>query len=549
MRRIKYSRWDGTQTWSEFEDETITDKLFQELSNYMNWSLSAQEAMEWLMRQGMQIPELNIRIIGTDEMLQELRQKRQEAFQNFNFDHALDDVKEKIERIVELEVATARKELGAIHPEFQRREDLLRSLPTKASEAIAKLGEYDREPGFLDAEAKRLFDELAAEQEAAQDLEQFILRHGRQFQGPDSLDFKSAKEMVEQFRRMAQLAEALRSGNFQHLSLEDFKDLLGDEEIQSIMILGNFSDMLENSGYIQRTEEGIRLTPRGFRKIGQNALDEIFRNLRKDHLGLHALSQKGASASNQENTIPYEFGKTLNINILGTLKNAMKRGSMQQRGNRQVIKLGSEDFEIYEEDHETQATTVLLLDMSWSMSRDGRFPAAKQVALAMDHLIRGMYPRDYYYTIGFSTRARMLTPEDLPEATWDPSDPFTNLQEGLLLSRQLCRRHRSPNRQVIVITDGQPTATHINGYTNAQWPGFMGAIPPDIYRETLREVDNCTREKLVINVFMLDDNPVLTKFVEEMTRINRGRAFYSLPHNLGKYLLVDYLARRRKQLA
>jgi uncharacterized protein with von Willebrand factor type A (vWA) domain len=77
----------------------------------------------------------------------------------------------------------------------------------------------------------------------------------------------------------------------------------------------------------------------------------------------------------------------------------------------------------------------------------------------------------------------------------------------------------------------------------------MGSIPPDIYRETLREVDNCTRENVVINVFMLDDNPVLTKFVEEMVRVNHGRAFYSLPHNLGKYLLVDYLARRRKQIA
>ena len=120
------------------------------------------------------------------------------------------------------------------------------------------------------------------------------------------------------------------------------------------------------------------------------------------------------------------------------------------------------------------------------------------------------------------------------EATWDPSDPFTNIQEGLWLARQIFRRHRATNRQVIVITDGQPTATHINGYTNAQWPGFMGSIPPEIYRETIKEVLNCTQEKITINTFMLDDNPVLTKFVEEMTRLNRGRAFYSLPSNSDK---------------
>jgi uncharacterized protein with von Willebrand factor type A (vWA) domain len=231
------------------------------------------------------------------------------------------------------------------------------------------------------------------------------------------------------------------------------------------------------------------------------------------------------------------------VDLVRTLKNAIPRSQGAGR-----LRLAPEDFEVYEEDHETQSTTVLMLDMSWSMSRDGRFPAAKRVALAMDHLIRITYPRDHYYTVGFSTRARELTPEQLSEATWDPSDPFTNIQEGLWLARQIFRRHRATNRQVIVITDGQPTATHLNGYTNAQWPGFMGSIPPDIYRETLREVDNCTRERVVINVFMLDDNPVLTRFVEEMVRINRGRAFYSLPHTLGKYLLVDYLSRRRKQI-
>jgi uncharacterized protein with von Willebrand factor type A (vWA) domain len=259
---------------------------------------------------------------------------------------------------------------------------------------------------------------------------------------------------------------------------------------------------------------------------------------------MHALPRKGHTRINPEETQPYEFGKPFNIDMLGTLKNAMRRGGL--RGKR--IALEAQDFEAFAEHHESQATTVMMLDMSWSMSRDGRFPAAKRVALALDHLIRGLYPRDYYYTIGFSTRARQLRPEQLPEASWDPSDPFTNLQEGLWLSRQLFRRHRTPNKQIIVITDGQPTATHINGYTNAQWPGFMGSIPPEIYRETIKEVLNCTQEKITINTFMLDDNPVLTKFVEEMTRINRGRAFYSLPANLGNYLLVDYINRRKKQV-
>jgi len=510
----------------------------------MNWSLSAQEAMEWLMRQGLKMPDLNIRIIGTDELLQELRRQRQEAFQNYNLDQALDDVRAKIDEIVEREIKTARSELGAINPDFFRREEALRSLPLKESEAIEHLGKYDQSPGFLDAEAKRLFDELKQQAETVRDLERFMRRYGHQFQGPESLDFEGAADMMNKFKQMASLAEALRSGNFQEISLDEFRELLNEDQIQSIVILAGLPEQLEKSAYIRRTEQGIRLTPRGFRKIGQNALTEIFRNMNKDQFGLHELAKPGIASTNPEETVPYEFGRPFNANIVQTLKNALRRG-VQGPG----IKLHPDDFEVYEEDHETQSTTILMLDMSWSMSRDGRFPAAKRVALAMDYLIRMNYPRDHYHTIGFSTRARTLTTEQLYEATWDPSDPFTNLQEGLYLSRQLFRKHRSRNRQVIVITDGQPTATHINGHTNAQWPGFMGSIPPDIYRETLREVDNCTREKIVINTFMLDDNPVLTKFVEELTRINRGRAFFSLPHNLGKYLLVDYLNQRRKRIA
>lgn len=544
MKRIRYSQWDGTQKWFDLEDESLAERLFEELSHYMNWSLSAQEAMEWLIRQGIQLPELNLRVMGTDELLQALRKQRQAAFQQFNFHQALDDIQDKIREIVERELKTARGALGSIHPELHRREEILRGLPAKASDAIEKLAQYDESPGFLDDEAQRLFDELRQLRDTISELEQFILRYGRQFQGAESLDFQQAADMMARFKQMASLADALRSGRFREISLEEFKAHMGEEAIQSLIILSNLAARLEAAGYVRRREEGIHLTPKGFRKIGQNALNEIFRDLRKDTFGLHEQANRGNSTGNPEDAVPYEFGKPFNVHLTNTLRNAIQRG---QRAGKMM--LSPADFEVYEEDHETRATTVLMLDMSWSMSRDGRFPAAKRVALAMDHLIRTTYPRDYYYTIGFSTRARELTPAQLTEATWDPSDPFTNIQEALWLSRQMFRRHRSTNRQVIVITDGQPTATHINGYTNAQWPGFMGSIPPDIYRETLREVDNCARENVVINVFMLDDNPVLTKFVEEMVRVNRGRAFYSLPHNLGRYLLVDYLSRRRKQIA
>ena len=139
MKRIRYSRWDGTQTWPDLDEEAVADRMFEEMSNYMNWGLSTQEALEWLMRQGLNIPDLNLRVMGIDELLQELRHLRQEAFQNYNLDQSLEEIRAKIDEIVEREVKTAREELGWINPDFQRREEHLRSLPLKDSEAIEHL--------------------------------------------------------------------------------------------------------------------------------------------------------------------------------------------------------------------------------------------------------------------------------------------------------------------------------------------------------------------------------------------------------------------------
>jgi uncharacterized protein with von Willebrand factor type A (vWA) domain len=191
---------------------------------------------------------------------------------------------------------------------------------------------------------------------------------------------------------------------------------------------------------------------------------------------------------------------------------------------------------------------VLLLDMSWSMSWEGRFAAAKRVALALEALIRSRFPRDYFAVVGFYTRAVELPLRDLPEASWNMGDPFTNLQDGLRLATRLLRGQRSRNKHAIVVTDGQPTAYFAGGRLHCEWPLSFGGISVRAARETLREVERVTREGIVINTFMLDDSPSLRRFVEEMTRINRGRALYTRPDRLGEYLLVDYLARKRKRV-
>jgi uncharacterized protein with von Willebrand factor type A (vWA) domain len=211
------------------------------------------------------------------------------------------------------------------------------------------------------------------------------------------------------------------------------------------------------------------------------------------------------------------------------------------------VELSVDDFEVREYDHTTHATTVLLLDMSWSMSWAGRFAAAKRVALALDHLVRTRFPRDHFAIVGFSTRARELGIRELPEVSWDLGDPFTNLQEGLMLAERIIQKHPSASPQVLVVTDGQPTAYFQGRQLRVEWPMGFGGVSPHAVAETMKQVRRVTRRGVTINTFMLDDSPELVGFVERMTQVNRGRAFFTSPAQLGSVLMVDYLRHRRRR--
>jgi len=278
------------------------------------------------------------------------------------------------------------------------------------------------------------------------------------------------------------------------------------------------------------------------RKIGQLALRDIYKGLLRDRAGGHQADHRGLAEMRPEETKPYAYGDPLHVDVVRTLKHALARAASTP------LHLQPTDFEIYETTHSTTTSTVLLLDMSWSMSWEGRFAAAKKVALAMESLIRSRYPRDYFAVVGFYTRATELKLRDLPEASWNMGDPFTNLQDGLRLASDLLHRHPSQNQHMIVITDGQPTAYYSRGRLYCEWPLSFGGISMRAAQETLKEVERVTRKGVVINTFMLDDSPSLRAFVERMTRINRGRALFTRPDRLGEYLLVDYIARKRKRV-
>ncbi|HVN63548.1 MAG TPA: VWA domain-containing protein, partial [Candidatus Binataceae bacterium] len=297
---------------------------------------------------------------------------------------------------------------------------------------------------------------------------------------------------------------------------------------------------LDQAGYLTTKGGRAHLSPKGIRKIGQLALRDIYQGLLRDRPGGHQADHRGINDVRPDATRSYQYGDPLNLDLVGTLKKALARKTGTP------LDLRPADFEVYDTNFATSTSTVLLLDMSWSMSWEGRFAAAKKVAMAMESLIRARYPRDYFSIVGFFTRAVELKLKDLPEASWNMGDPFTNLQDGLRLAADLLSRHPSRNQQIIVITDGQPTAYFNNKRLYCEWPLSFGGISVRAANETLKEVERITRKGITINTFMLDDSPSLRAFVEKMTKINRGRALFTRPDHLGEYLLVDYLSKKRK---
>ena len=276
------------------------------------------------------------------------------------------------------------------------------------------------------------------------------------------------------------------------------------------------------------------MTPKGLRKIGSNALRELFSKLAKDQLGQHETSNIGQGHERTYDTKPYEYGDPFQIDLNRTIRNAVRRS-----GGGTPIRLHPDDFEIEKTEHLTRSSTVLMLDLSLSMPMRDNFLPAKKVAMALHSLISSQFPRDYLGIVGFSETARILKAEQLPGVSWD----FvygTNMHHGFTLARQLLSRE-SGTKQIIMITDGEPTA-HI---TPEGYPFFNYPPARETIEATLREVVRCTKEQIRINTFGLGADGSLRAFIEQMTSINRGRAFFTTPENLSDYVLVDFMEGKR----
>jgi uncharacterized protein with von Willebrand factor type A (vWA) domain len=644
--RIRYSRWDGTQHIEDLD----ADDLLAAMADDLTADGDLWNALRRLFQRGMHNPQ-GPQMPGLQDLLQQLRRRRQQQLDRYDLGSALEDIKKKLENVVQKEREGVRRlPKGRERAQHERRLD---QLPPDPAGQIKQLQDYD----FVNPEAERLFQELlkSLQQQMLQPLlqgmkqamqgmspgdmqrlrqmlsdlnrmlrekleggepdfqsfkdkwgdqfpgvesfDQLMEQIGRQmaqmqsllqsmspeqrreleemmrslflkderleaelrqlgmhlsealnldelvrqyrFRGDEELTMPEAMRLMEELSQMAELEQQVRRAqgpkDIEKIDPAEVARLLGPEAARDLERLKEIARKLEEAGYLEGEGGQLRLTARAIRKIADKALHDIFAHLKRDRFGRHAVEHRGAGGDRTDEAKRYEFGDPFLLDLKETLMNAVERN-----GRGTPVRLSPDDFEVFRTELQTQAATVVMLDMSRSMLNNGLFLPAKKVALALHALLRSQFPRDTLHIVGFSLYAREFTPEQLPGLSWSEWNIGTNMHHGFQLSRQLLARHKGGNKQIIMVTDGEPTAHMEDG--EAQF-----AYPPTrlTFQETLKEAERCTRDGITINTFMLEQSHTLMAFVEQMARINRGRAFFATPDRLGEYVLVDYVRNKR----
>jgi Ca-activated chloride channel homolog len=300
-----------------------------------------------------------------------------------------------------------------------------------------------------------------------------------------------------------------------------------------------FFARLEDEGTLRRDAQGIlQLSPSGDQKLRRDAFEEVFTSMKKASGGYHPIAAAGEGLERLPETRAYSFGDSLElIDGIRSTQNALRRtqGSLE---------LAEEDLEVHETEHLTSCATVIAIDISHSMVLYGedRITPAKTVALAMAELITTKYPKDFLAVLCFGDRAKRISLADIPRIQVGPF--HTNTCEALQVARHILAQRKQPNRQIFLITDGKPSAVTEGGsiYKNPF------GLDMKIVNRTLAEAEACRRAKVVVTTFMIATDPLLQGFVEKLTRINRGRAYFASPTRLGEFIFADYIANRRKRV-
>jgi uncharacterized protein with von Willebrand factor type A (vWA) domain len=523
MKELQNYEFMNKDAEAEFQElmqmlkEAMMERFFKDLTNQIaNMSPEDMERMKQMMK------DLN-------QMLQDRMQGREPDFDSFmqqygdlfgpNPPQSLDELVEQMQR------------------QMSQMQNLLDSLPSDMRQQLQDLL-MDK---IGDPELRDEMAELAANLEYL--YPQRDLHNQYPFRGDEEIDLSQAMDLMRDMQDMDELERQLErtqyGGDIDDIDEEKLRELLGDEAAETLDQLKQFLEILEEAGYIRKRGNNYELTPRGTRKIGQAALGEIYAQLKKEQQGKHKVADPGRGVERSDDTKAYEFGDPFHLHLEKTIMNALKRDGAQM-----PVRLQRDDFEVWKSEQLTQTTTVLMVDLSWSMALRGSFQAAKKVALALQNLITTQFARDSLYIIGFSAYARELKADQLPYVRWDESVLGTNMHHALMLAQNLLAKHKTGTRQIIMISDGEPTAHLERGRSYFAYPPS-----PITIRETLKEVRRCTMKNITINTFMLDRNYYLKEFVNQMAKMNKGRVFYTTPDRLGEYILVDYVRNKRKNVA
>ena len=355
--------------------------------------------------------------------------------------------------------------------------------------------------------------------------------------GEEAMPMQATVDALERMSDYEQLDRSMRA-DYAGASLEDVDEerlrrTLGEDAVHDLRRLKEIERALEKAGLVVRASGRLQVTPRGARRLGERALIRVFERLRRDRDGQHDARRAGGPAEPTGSTRPWTFGDTGPIAVQRSVFNAVVREGPGARP-----RMRPDDFELVEAETRTEAATALLLDLSFSMPLRGHWVPAKRMALALHALIEGRYPHDKLYLIGFSDYARRMRPEDLAATGWERVYG-TNMQHAFNMAGRLLAQHPRATRQVIMVTDGEPTA-HLEGdEVFFSWPPV-----PETVQRTLHEAMLLARAGVTLNVFMLEDTPGLQRFMERLARLAGGRVFQTKGEGLGEFVVRDYVSRR-----
>ena len=441
---------------------------------------------------------------------------------------------ERPENVDELIDALARRQAAA--------DRMMASLRPEQREQLAQLMSEALSDPDLASQMAQLSDNLRA------------LRPGldrSRVQGMDSgegLGYSAAVEAVAELADLEALEQQLGESAFgsplDDVDVDTLEKHLGAEAAADLRALRELERELERQGFVSQGDDGLRLTPRAVRRLGETALKRVFAQIEAAGSGEHDDRRTGAADEPTGLTRPWTFGDDLPLDAVRTVSNAVRRGGITTRPTTHGVttrpRLLVEDFEVVETEKRTSAAVALLVDLSFSMVHEGRWGPMKQTALALSHLVQTRFRQDALEIIGFNLMARRLTPVQLADAEpeWVQG---TNLQHALLLATRHLRRHPDAEPVVLVVTDGEPTA-HLmsDGSPMFSWPTTRETL-----RATVAQVDEVVRWGATLNLFMLGEDPGLARFVDAIARRSGGRVFTPDIGRLGEYVVADYLRARR----